>query len=63
MDDIYLFDNSEDVLKHDFDQLQRLLGEKGLSVNESKFTRIGEIEEFDIEDEIDEIKSRTAEKA
>lgn len=57
MDDIYLFDNSEDVLKQDFHQLQRLLGEKGLSVNESK-TRIGEIEELDIEDEIDEIKSR-----
>ena len=57
MDDIYLFDNSEDILKRDFHQLQRLLGEKGLSVNESK-TRIGEIEELDIEDEIDEIKSR-----
>ena len=57
MDDIYLFDNSEDILKQDFHQLQRLLGEKGLSVNESK-TRIGEIEELDIEDEIDEIKSR-----
>ena len=56
MDDIYFFDNSEDVLKQDFHQLQRLLGEKGLSVNESK-TRIGEIEELDIEDEIDEIKS------
>ena len=57
MDDIYLFDKSEDVLKQDFHQLQRLLGEKGLSVNESK-TRIGEIDELDIEDEIDEIKSR-----
>ena len=57
MDDIYLFDNSEDVLKQDFHQLQRLLGEKGLSVNESK-TRIGEVEELDIEEEIDEIKSR-----
>ena len=57
MDDIYLFDNSEDVLKQDFHQLQRLLGEKGLSINESK-TRIGEIDELDIEGEIDEIKSR-----
>ena len=56
MDDIYLFDNSEDVLKQDFHQLQRLLGEKGLSVNESK-TRIGKIQELDIEGEIDEIKS------
>ena len=33
------------------------MGEKGLSINESK-TRIGEVEELDIEDEIDEIKSR-----
>ena len=57
MDDIYLFDNSGDVLQQDFHQLQRLLGEKGLSVNESK-TRIGEIEELDIENEIDELKSR-----
>ena len=57
MDDIYLFDNSEDVLKQDFHQLQRLLGEKGLGVNESK-TQIGQIKELDIEGEIDEIKSR-----
>ncbi|MDD9982565.1 MAG: RNA-directed DNA polymerase [Gammaproteobacteria bacterium] len=61
MDDIYLFDSSEDVLKQDFHQLQRLLGEKGLSVNESK-TQIGEVEELDIEDEVDDIKSRLLER-
>ena len=57
MDDIYLFDNKEDVLRQDFHQLQRLLGEKGLSVNASK-TLIGEVEELDINNEIDEIKSK-----
>lgn len=57
MDDIYLFDNSEDVLKQDFHQLQRLLGEKGLSINESK-TQLGEVDELDVEEEVDEIKSR-----
>ena len=57
MDDIYLFDNKEDVLRQDFHQLQRLLGEKGLSVNASK-TLIGDVDELDIEQEIDEIKSK-----
>ena len=51
MDDIYLFDNKEDVLRQDFHQLQRLLGEKGLFVNASK-TLIGEVNELDIENEI-----------
>lgn len=39
MDDICLFDDREDQLIADFIQIQRLLGEKGLSVNPSK-TRI-----------------------
>jgi len=61
MDDIYLFDHSEDFLKQDFHQLQRILGEKGLSVNESK-TQIGEVDELDIEEEVDDIKSRLLER-
>jgi hypothetical protein len=55
MDDIYLFDNKESVLKQDFHQLQKLLGEKGLTLNASK-TKIGEVEELDIEKEVDEVK-------
>lgn len=57
MDDIYLFDDKEDVLRQDFHQLQRLLGEKGLSVNASK-TMFGDVNELDIEQEIDEVKSK-----
>jgi hypothetical protein len=57
MDDFYLFDDSEDVLKHDFQQLQRLLGDKCLGINEAK-TQIGEVDELNIEKEVDDIKAR-----
>ena len=57
MDDIYLFDDTEDVLRQDFHQLQRIIGEKGLSINASK-TLIGEVDELDIGKEVDEIKSK-----
>jgi hypothetical protein len=36
MDDFYLFDDSIDTLVGDFFQIQKLLGEKGLSVNPRK---------------------------
>jgi hypothetical protein len=36
MDDIYLFDNSERVLTEDYQTVQKLLGEKALSVNTAK---------------------------
>ena len=62
MDDIYLFDNREDILKHDFHQLQRLLGEKGLSVNASKTKMIGEVDELDMEQEVDDVKARLLER-
>lgn len=61
MDDFYLFDNSEDVLKHDFQQLQRLLGDKCLSINESK-TQIGDVDELNVEKEVDDIKSQLLER-
>ena len=57
MDDFYFFDNDRDVLVQDFQQLQKLLGEKGLGINESK-TRFGNVDELNIEEEIDEIKSQ-----
>lgn len=40
MDDVYLFDEDDEVLQSDFAEVQRLLGLKGLSVNPSK-TRTG----------------------
>jgi len=61
MDDIYLFDNSEDVLKHDFLQLQRLIGEKCLGVNEAK-TQIGKINEMNVEAEVDVLKTQLLER-
>jgi hypothetical protein len=40
MDDFYIFSNNEDVLKSDFAEIQRLLGQKGLSVNAGKTTTL-----------------------
>lgn len=57
MDDFYLFDNEEDVLKQDFQQLQRLLADKSLGLNESK-TCIGEVNEVNVKNEVDEIKAQ-----
>lgn len=41
MDDVFLFADNENVLQDDFILLQKLLGERGLSVNPAK-TRFGE---------------------
>jgi hypothetical protein len=57
MDDIYLFDDDHNVILQDFHQIQRLLGERGLSVNSAK-TQIGNVSELNIEREVDEIKAR-----
>ncbi|EJT04999.1 antiviral reverse transcriptase Drt5 [Rhizobium sp. CCGE 510] len=58
MDDIYLFGNKLEDLKSDFDEIQRLLGLKGLSVNSSK-TRTGGMPQTDEADEhLNEIKKR-----
>jgi hypothetical protein len=55
MDDFYLFSNDLNEVLSDFNEIQRLLGEKGLSVNPFK-TEIGEIESLDIEKKVDDIK-------
>ncbi len=56
MDDIYIFDNDIAKLRLDFINIQRMLGEKGLSVNSSK-TTIGTVDQLGISKEIDAIKS------
>jgi hypothetical protein len=55
MDDVYLFDDDETMLNSDFITVQRLLGEKGLSLNASK-TAFGEVGEMGIAEEVDDIK-------
>ena len=56
MDDMYLFDSSENTIKSDFIVIQQMLGEKGLSLNSEK-TKIGEIAEVDVAQEVDSIKA------
>jgi hypothetical protein len=56
MDDYYLFDDSENVINLDFVTIQRMLGEKGLFLNSAK-TKIGQIEEINIEKQVDAIKA------
>lgn len=54
MDDIYLFDNDEDVITRDFIRIQQLLGGKSLNVNPSKTARVtGEVS---ISDSVSEIR-------
>lgn len=55
MDDFYLFSDSLDILKQDYLTIQKLLGEKGLSVNPIK-TKWGEKINKSVDNEIDEIK-------
>lgn len=55
MDDIYLFSDSMDNLSDDFQSIQRLLGDKGLSVNPRK-TQVGNVGDTKIDDDIDEVK-------
>ena len=56
MDDIYIFSNSEDKLSEDFQTIQRLLGEKGLSVNSQK-TELGQSRHVKLDAEIDKVKA------
>jgi Reverse transcriptase (RNA-dependent DNA polymerase) len=49
MDDIYVFSNLKSEVLSDFMTLQRMLGDKGLSVNPSK-TKIGRVKELDVEE-------------
>lgn len=55
LDDIHLFDDDEMTLVSDLIVLQELLGEKGLSLNDSK-TSIGLVEEIDLPRQIDRMK-------
>jgi Reverse transcriptase (RNA-dependent DNA polymerase) len=55
MDDVAIFARDSNTIIQDFFQIQKLLGEKGLSVNPAK-TRIGNIAELDVRREIDQIK-------
>ncbi|MDD2466022.1 MAG: reverse transcriptase domain-containing protein [Desulfobulbus sp.] len=55
MDDFYLFSNSYEIIVEDFTLIQRLLGEKGLSVNPKK-TMLGIISQVNVKREIDAMK-------
>ena len=55
LDDLHFFDQNEDTLVADWVTLQELLGEKGLSLNDSK-TVIGRISEIDVPKQVDDMK-------
>lgn len=56
MDDLYWFDDDEATVLTDFVAIQRMLGEKGLSVNSEK-TSIGAVAVANVPQTIDEIKA------
>jgi hypothetical protein len=56
MDDMYWFDDDEATVLADFVAIQRMLGEKGLSVNAEK-TEIGAVTVANVPQVIDEIKA------
>jgi hypothetical protein len=55
MDDVAIFAPDSSTIIEDFFQIQKLLGEKGLSVNPAK-TRVGNVADLDVHREIDQIK-------
>ncbi|MGB7063289.1 MAG: antiviral reverse transcriptase Drt5 [Candidatus Zixiibacteriota bacterium] len=55
MDDFYLYSDDVNTVISDFVQIQKMLGEKGLSINPSK-TQLGAIKDLDIRKEVDQIK-------
>ena len=55
MDDIVLFANNEQAIDDDFQTIQRLIGDKGLSLNSRK-TRIDDHKERSIDTAIDQVK-------
>ena len=55
MDDFVLFSDSRRDLRHDFITIQRLLGEKGLSLNPNK-TSDGVRENVELEDAIEDVR-------
>lgn len=62
MDDIYLFDNSERVLTEDYQTVQKLLGEKALSVNTEKSRSGYAATATTLHEEIDDVKVRLLQK-
>ncbi len=61
MDDFYIFsDRFNDVLK-DFLEIQRMVGDRGLSINPSK-TEIGKIEDIDVEQQVDAVRNQLFER-
>jgi hypothetical protein len=56
MDDFVLYSDNQDKLTEDFYLIQKLLGQKGLSVNPSK-TVSGGVVAAKVEDDIDEVKA------
>ncbi len=61
MDDFYLFDDDHSKILHDFVLIQKLLGEKGLSINPKK-TGINETGHLEVDREIDNIKKSLLER-
>ena len=55
MDDFYLFSDSEDTINGDFVTVQKLLGDKGLSLNPAK-TSYGDESQTDIAQQVDAMK-------
>lgn len=57
MDDFVLFSNSRKSLRHDFITVQKLIGDKGLSLNSDK-TSDGIRENVELENKIEEVRKR-----
>lgn len=61
MDDFYIFSNNKDTLVADFFKIQKMLGEKALSINSAK-TSFESSSHINIEGKVDEIKLRLLKK-
>ena len=61
MDDIYVFADHESKVVGDFIVVQRMLGERGLSVNPSK-TKLGEVDSLDVEERVDALRASLLER-
>jgi hypothetical protein len=61
MDDIYVFSDARNEVLRDFITIQRMLGDKGLSVNPSK-TKLGRVKELDVEERIDALRESLLER-
>jgi Reverse transcriptase (RNA-dependent DNA polymerase) len=57
MDDFYIFSNQLRDVRADFLEIQRMLGDKGLSVNPSK-TKIGSLLDLDFEQQVDKVRNQ-----